>query len=387
VNIPLFHSKTQPKHLLLIAIETGHVSFSIADLNADLSERFVYLAHYGFTTKEAPSGSELARLIISKIDTAFDDLLKQKANAPLVHADVLVSIGSPWHVSWSEAVSVKKDKAFKVTQKLVDEEVEAAFQPTHQDFTIIGTHIMGYKMNGYAMRNPFDKQTTTLELHAYVESAPREILDPIKNSIRKHTPHSKIYFSTSTFSAVETVKEFTNSKDFLLVLPENEVTDIVLVRDGFISTTASIPFGSASLARELFSKDSSGIDEAMQKAKKLRDGTLNAPEFARVTAALGAVKLKFINDFRAILWKMNESLLLPGSVFVADCGFLAGFISEWLSKEDYSKETFTLNGFTIKLVTPEDISQALALSREGLDLPFSTLSASVVAKQFETNAK
>jgi hypothetical protein len=247
---------------------------------------------------------------------------------------------------------------------------------------------MGYRMNGYAITNPVGKTTGTLEMRAYVESAPEEILFPLKGAVQKHIPHAKIYFSTATFSAVETIKSYSNAKNFLLLVPEHEVTDVILVKEGVIDTGASIPYGAATLARDLFGKESSGIEEAMMKTRRLLDGTLNASEFEKATTLLVSTKEKFLSDFRSLLWKMNETFLLPGQLFIVRGGALSHFIAEWLQDEDYSKESFTADGFKIVLVDGKDVANVLAIDNgEEKKLPFETIAGSIVARQFETSAK
>jgi hypothetical protein len=387
VKLSLFHSKKESKHLALISVETGRITFSVCNLNADRSQRVLYVAKYPFAADETPSGSELARKIVEKIDVAFDDLIKRDAHA-LSGADALIMLGSPWHISWSDQVTLTKDKPFKVTDALIDETVTKSFETSHKNLLIIGKHVMGYKMNGYSVPNPVGKMTGMLEMRAYVESAPAEILLPIKAVVQKHIPHAKTYFSTATFSAVETIKAYSNAKDFLLIIPEHEVTDIVLVREGAIDTGASIPYGSATLARDLFGKESSGIEEAMLKSRRLLEGTLNAAEFAKATTLLVSTKEKFLSDFRSLLWKMNESFLLPGQVFIVRGGALSHFIAEWLQVEDYSKEAFTADGFKIVLVDGKDVASMLAIDPgEEKKLPFETIAGSIVGRQFETSGK
>jgi hypothetical protein len=388
VKIPFFSSKffgkKQSKNIVLISTETGHLTFSIAERHPDLSEKILYVATYPTLADSALSGTELARKIISSIDLAFDDLLKHRASDLLHHADVVVLLGSPWHISWSDEVLLDKDKPFKVTQALLNDTISKSFETSHSGFTIIGSHVMGYKMNGYAIANPIGKSTKSLTLKAYVESAPREILDPIKLSVQKHVPHSRIYFTTATFAAVETVKAYSNAKDFLLILPEHEVTDIVLVKGGVIETSASVPYGAATLARQLFGKGSSGIEEAFAKSRRLIEGTLGSAEFERTTTLLEQSRECFLVDFRALLWKMNEALLLPGEIYVARASVLSHFITEWLAKEDYTKESFTADGFTIKQIEGKDAAVMLAIDLgEQKKIPFEAISASVMGRQFE----
>ncbi len=352
---------------------------------SDLSEKVLYVATYPMITDTALPGSVIAQKILSSIDSAFDELLRRKASDLLANADVIVMLGSPWHISWSDQVNLEKDKPFKVTNAILNEMISKSFEVSNTGLEIVGKNVMGYKMNGYAMTNPVGKITSALSMKAYVESAPKEILAPIKSAISKHVPHGRIYFTTATFAAVETIKAFANAKDFLMILPEHEVTDIVLVKGGAIETSASIPYGAATLARQIFGEGSSGIEEAFAKSRRLLDGSLNSVEFDKAAKQLETAKETFLRDFRSLLWKMNESLLLPGEIYVARASVLSHFITEWISKEDYAAESFTADGFKITQVAGRDAADILAIDLgEQKRIPFETVSASVIGRQFES---
>ncbi len=386
--MPLFfRSKQSSKNLIILGAETGRIILSIVRVEENRSEKILYNAFYPFPSDDARESGDLARKMLLKIDEAFDDLVRKKASNFLHGADVLVLLGSPWHLSWSDEVSVQKDKAFKVTETLISDAVTDSFSKLHEGLVLIGKHVMGYRMNGYAMDNAVGKVTTMLQMKVYAESAPKVITDSIKQSISKHAPHATIKFTTSSFAAVQAVKDFSNSKNFLLIMPEYEVTDILLVRNGCIDTGASIPEGNATFARQLFLESSSGIEESFAKLKRLRDGTLAKEEFDRATKLLLESRNKFLTNFRSLLWKMNESLLLPADIFIVSSSVFAHFVKEWLEVEDYSKEAFTVDGFKIRLLQGKDMVEVLAIDPgESGKVRFETVSAGVVARDLETSA-
>lgn len=376
--------KNKLKHMVVFSVETGFVTMSVVNLKADLNEQIVYVAKYPFTFDESPSGGELVKKVISKIDEAYDDASKNKAVGYINKADVVVLLGSPWNISWCDRLNYNKDKPFKVNDDVIDKVINDAFEHKHQGFRMIGKHVMGYKMNGYIISNPIGKTTSSLELCAYVEYAPEEIIDQIKSRIVRRTPHSRIYFTTSTFSAAETIKYFTNTKDFLLILPESEVTDLVVVRHGIIESTSSIPFGSATLARKLFNKESATIDEAISKTKRFLASDFGSDELEKLRNDIESVKNDFIKIFRDLLWKMNETVLLPQDLYIANSGVLAHFIKDWVEKEDYSNEAFTVEGFKVRIISGKEVAESLAIEESVSSIPFETISASVIGRYFET---
>ena len=377
-----FGKKKADRYLIMISIETGRVVLNVIELKLSQSANVPYMAHYLMPFDETPTATELSRKVLGTLETAIKDLEKSSSAQFIPGAEVIVLLGSPWHVSWSDKVEINKDKPFKIVRKLIDESVSGAFKAAHDGFDIISRHIMGYKMNGYAMGEPVGRVTSSLEMHAYVESAPQVVLSSLRNLISKHLPHLRIRFTTASFAAVEAVKQYSNLKDFMLILPEYDVTDVILVRGGMIQTSASLPSGAATMARDLFGKDSSGIEEAFTKSNRLLRGELDSKEFTKATNLAEAIKTKLVADLRNILWKMNEFLMLPSDCIVVGDNVASHFIAKWLDEEDDSEETFTLNGFKVQLLSGKDLAPLLAIDISNhTKVPFSTVSGTIIGRQ------
>lgn len=388
MNFWPFNKASASKHLIIISIETGRVALSILELKPDQTAAIVYIARYLMSFDEIPAATELSRKVLDMVERAMTEVSKGASAKLLRSGEILLLLGSPWHVSWVSRVEVSRDKPFKVTNKIIEEAVDDNFSSSHDGFTIISRHIMGYKMNGYAMGNPEGKLTQSLDMHAYVESAPEVVLSSLKNVVRKHLPHLPMQFTTAIFSAVEAIKRSSNSKDFILILPEYDVSDVVLVRGGMIESSASLPWGAASMARELFGKGSSGIEEAFTKSTRFLAGQLDEGELIRATKLAQEVRVRLISSLRNILWKMNEALLLPNACVVVGDNLAAHFIAKWLEDEDYSTETFMLEEFKISQVSGKDVAPTLAIDIGGQEkIPFSTISGTIIGRAFESTTK
>lgn len=383
-----FNKSTVSKHLIIISIETGRVALSILELKPDQTASIVYIARYLMSFDETPTATELSRKVLDMVERSVTEVGKGDSAKLLNRAQILILLGSPWHVSWANRVEVNKEKPFKVTSKIIEEVVNDSFGSTHSGFAIISRHIMGYKMNGYSMGSPLGKLTQSLDMHAYVESVPEVVLSSLKTIVRKHLPHLPMQFTTAIFSAVEAIKQSSTNKDFILILPEYDISDVVLVRGGMIESSASLPWGAASMARELFGKGSSGIEEAFTKSTRFLAGQLESGELLKAAKLAQGIRARLISDLRNILWKMNESLLLPNVCVVVGDNLAAHFIAKWLEEEDYSKETFMLEEFKISQVSGRDIAPSLAIDTGSHSkIPFSTISGTITGRQFGTTSK
>src|SRR3989344_1425652 len=388
MQFSFFNSKPAASPIAVFSIESGCIVLTIIDFDKDRKGELVYISRVSLESDVKLAPQELLRYACQKIDGMLKRLFDEKHTYAIARAKVLVILGSPWHISWSDKVLVKKERNFRVTENLINDSISESFNTTHKGMIILGKRIESVKMNGYQMKNPTGKSTASLELDVYIESAPSEVLVSVSEAIRKHIPHASISWSVYTFAAVSAIKECLGVKDFLLVIPEHEVTEIALVQNGIVQAEASLPWGSSSLARNLFGKKSSGIKEAISKTKRFITGTLSQKDQKSTSIAIEAEKKNFFLNFRNILWQMNTSVLFPDTVFIAGKTIAGYFAAEWIKKENYSGETFTIGGFKCTVLGGGDIGDSLLRLKEMKSkFPFVSAVSALAAKSFEISLK
>lgn len=383
-----FHPKAESSPIAVFSVESGCVILTVFDFDREKKEEFVHIARASLDSDDKLSPADLLKKTCQKIDEMFKQLFDEKHTYAIAKANVLVLLGSPWHISWSDKILVKKEHNFRVTKNLINDSIRDSFYGTHKDMSILGKHIESVKMNGYQMKTSVGKSTQSLELDVYIESAPNEALSSISQIIKKYLPHARINWSTYTYTAASAIQESLGVKDFLLVMPEHEVTEIALIKDGIIQAEASMPLGTATLARELFGKSSSGIKEAISKTKRFLAGTLSESGLKTASLSMDVIKKNFFEDFRNILWQMNTSVLFPDTVFVTGKNVASYFFSLWIKSENYSNETFTIGGFkTIMLGGKDIMARDSSLDKIKHKVHFISAASSLAAKSFEMSIK
>jgi hypothetical protein len=143
--------------------------------------------------------------------------------------------------------------------------------------------------------------------------------------------------------------------DCLMVIPEIETTALVLVKGGMIESEASVPFGGAVLARTLFGAKSSGIKESLLKTKRFVEGALDVAELEAIGGQIKTMKETFLNQFRDVLWKMSDTLVLPSDIFIVGRNLATHFVFDWLNTDEYIKNTFTIDDFKITNLRGNDV--------------------------------
>lgn len=353
---PFLHSKHFDKSYAVFAIDTSSVTLTVFEEDKKGKKKISYIARLALEFDSVSEPALILRAISKRIGEIFKAIRKERAFSLLKHStEIFVLVGSPWHVGWNDQVKIDQEEKFRVTESLIGDAVESAFKDAHPDLRIIGKHISGYKLNGYVIENPIAMFSNSLEISVYLSSVPALFLETIEQNIKSELPHNKVKFLSYNSVANTVLTPLRESGDCLILIPENELTEIVLVRNNSIKSEASIPFGSATLARSIFAKQSSGVKESLSKMRRFISGELDIKNLDEVGAHIAKEKDAFMTEFREILWKMNDALLLPDDLYIIGRNIASHFITDWIKEEKYTNQTFTINGFKIANIRGNDV--------------------------------
>jgi hypothetical protein len=390
-----FKKREKDKVVAVVVMESGSVTLTVVSLagkdTLQSPGRILFFTRHNLPMNEGESMDDMLRHSSSMIDEAFKDLQKSKAFNLVSSAKALVLLGSPWNLSWSQNIKIKRDKPFRLTKETIRKSVHDNFDPTHPDMEIISSHVMSISVNGYKIKNPFDKATPEASFDVYVESAPSVVLQKIKQSVDKHLPHSDVRFTTLGYASAEAMIDYAkvngDYKSFILILPEECIVDVIVIQDGKVESIGSIPLGSLAIARKLFGSNLSA-KEALDKSKRFISGELDENTVSSIAENYEKIKAEFGASFRDLLWSMKKGLLCPQNVFIGGRNHGAYFINEWVSKEDYGSRSFTSDCFKTQIISGSNFELNSNFLKQ--DLPFvcavSAHAATVVQKSFDIEA-
>ncbi|MDB5204476.1 MAG: hypothetical protein JWP09_504 [Candidatus Taylorbacteria bacterium] len=353
---PFLKSKKENKTYAIFCIDSASVTLTVLEKTIDDQEHISHISRYSLEINNMKDTDKMIREVKETLQKIFDGFKKHKL-FDLIKPDteIVILVGSPWHIGWGNVVKVEKEKAFKVTQKLIDESIKSSFESVHPDLSITNVNIMGQRLNGYAMKSAISKITKSLELKVYVSSAPKVFVNVVEVNIKSVFPHHVMTFYSYNIAIFDSILNTTNKSDCLIVIPEIETTSLVLIKNSIIESEASVPFGAAVLARTLFGAKSSSVQESLLKTKRFVEGTLDVPELEAIGGQIKIVKDNFLGQFRDIVWKMSDTLVLPGDIFVVGRNLATHFVFEWINSDEYIKNTFTVDDFKVSNLRGNDL--------------------------------
>ena len=276
--------------------------------------------------------------MLKAIDQVLDELGKAKLGKP---KQVFCILAAPWYVSQARTIVFEKEKTFSVTPKRVDnlisrevESLKKNFDAHYKDLTeskaeIIEVENINMKLNGYETRLPYDKKAKRLEAHLYVSMSAGQVLQALRQKVRKELGLDNVFFNSFSLAAFDTIRDmYSQKQNFIFIDVGGEMTDVSVVSNGILVETESFPLGKNFLIRTVASELQTENVEALSSfGLYMEDKMANAGK-RKIQSALTHVEEEWGEALYKTLGSIATHITIPGTVFIiADIPF-----GKWFSE-------------------------------------------------------
>lgn len=280
------------------------------------------------TTVEA----ETNPLLKKAINNAFSELVSSglktlKQNNPSVSLDLVqVAISAPFSYSVPRTVSLKNDKPFSITKKLINElekkaetealKVQATGLTKGLSLDSLSNSTVALSINGYPTRYPFKSEATELSLSQLITLAPSNLVANIKEIVGKYLPRATLdmdSFMALFFKAISVLVP--KNTDATLIAINDSSTELCVIREGLPITSVSIPFGLEKLSHEI--SQASGLlpHEAKSIMKENSvDNTIKQSKHKKNSAE--AKVALYSDELKGLFSQVGASLSLPKTIYL-----------------------------------------------------------------------
>ncbi len=279
----------------------------------------------------------------------------------------LCVFSSPWYVSQTRVVRVRRDKPFKVTEKFIDnimesekESFEKMWKGTvwkEENASIFFERaVIKTALNGYDVADPFGKDTLSMEMHAYFSLGVDFIEENIKRDILNHIKPHNIKMGSFPFVLFSVLKHIADTKSgFLFTDISGEITDLFYIKNDIIEEVNSFPKGENFFVRRVASVLNSDLAEARSAVAQYRRNELGEKLSKRVGDTLKKAGEEWGREMKDLLNKIAKEKYLPQKFYF--CGETARLeeISGQVRGEDFSKFTIFAKPFEVQFFQPESL--------------------------------
>jgi cell division ATPase FtsA len=158
----------------------------------------------------------------------------------------LYSFASPWAVTQTKTLSMKKAEPFEFTPELLTGLIKSQEDRFKKEsLEVIERRVIHTRLNGYEVHDPLGKKANSAEVSFFSGIVPKLVIDrimDISHSTFRLSKHIQVSsFPLISYSAIRDT--FHGENDFICVRIDSRVSDISIVADGLIDESGSFPGG------------------------------------------------------------------------------------------------------------------------------------------------
>lgn len=368
----MFLSAVNKNNLALIYdIGNASVGAALAVFSEKEKPRIVYAARKDVSLPEKSAPQKLEIETGKCLESVSEDIeknglshLKFTGLGSTIPESAFCILSSPWHVSQTRIVTLKKDKPFLVTKKLVNELVLEEVNNFKKSPAVkekadsgknvlVESEIVQVKLNGYETKSPEGKSAVSLQISLFLSLAPESVINLFGEKIKKVFNLEKIFFNSFPLASFSAIRKSTGRQNFIFADISGETTDVLLAKDGTLSEIVTFPVGKKSVVRELSSKLGTSYEEALSLFYLYQEKRLSDEEDKKLDAILSESAKSWLEPFRNALIEIGDGFSLPSFVFFTSDKDAEKWFGSLIKKEDYSQFTLTESAFSLK---PTDLA-------------------------------
>lgn len=256
---------------------------------------------------------------------------------------VLVSIAGPWQHTHIRTERLSRPKAFKFTQKTMNDMLDKASVVSPG---AVQTNVMVITtiLNGYEVNNPFGKSAHDVAVIVLSSSITETIVDSTKKILHGAFNVNKIEitaFAPIVYSVFRNI--YPHENDFLIMDVTGESTDLALIKQGILVEVANFPLG-INMIHEAATKTGIGSTSAARSLRNIEEVALiNTEHNAKFTKYLQTARIQWLDKLSDTLQKLTVQYALPHTIFLLSDEEALGFLKHTLENGESVQKLWLSN--------------------------------------------
>ena len=288
------------------------------------------------------------------LDVVVNKIFKSGMGIP---KDFFCVLSSPWHVSQTRIINLKKDTPFVFTAKLAESLVQKEIailekeQLSKADNSHIPKRTIELKnirtiLNGYETSEPLDHKVQELEMTIFVSISEEQVLQKVESTVAKYFHFNQIRFFSFTLASFTVVRDVhIQQENFLLLDVDGEVTNISMIKKNILRESISFPIGSNFLVRGVANDLLCTLAEANSFLSLFRDGHAETSVAQKISLVMDKLKAKWLKEFQESLANISNDISIPSTIYMTTEKSLADFFCQTIKTEQFNQYTLTESKF------------------------------------------
>lgn len=295
-------------------------------------------------------------------------------------------LGSPWCVSQTRVIALKKNVPFVFTAKLAESLMQKEaklFKEEHlakQKLSAGAVRVFELKniktlLNGYEAAEPLNRKGKELEMWILISMSGEQILKKFEETVEKvfSVPVKFSSFTLSLFTLARDVEP--SLENFILMDIGGEVTEISMVKKNVLHASASFPQGHNFFARRLSVALRHPLGEVDSLFSLFKAGHAEKSLHKKIAPIADELKKEWSGNLSRVLHELSGDISMPSSVYLSADGNWADFFMEIIHDEEFNQYDATDSKFSVVFLNPQMLHGLAAFSSGSMREPNLIISA------------
>jgi hypothetical protein len=300
------------------------------------------------------------RCTLASLIKVIKTLLKNYPSGPDACLCVFLS---PWFLSQTKIINIKRERDFEVTRVFFEnlmksEEESFKSQEATQlkgEPGFIEHEIIKTELNGYYTKSPLGKIVKTIKLYIYMSLGIGSLKTKIEKEVLENFGDIPLLFRTFPFVAFQVLNSVFDSQEGLILVDiGGEITDISLIRKNCLEETISFPRGKNFFLRRIASEFKTFSQEANSILQTYLKGHSLKGDSEKISKIIEEVKRDWGNFFEIAIKNISEKGPLPQNLFLMGDEIIGGQFIKCAEEERFSQYTFLGKPFNTKRILDEE---------------------------------
>lgn len=268
--------------------------------------------------------------------------------------DIFVFLSAPFFFGKTTLIKANNDQPTEITPPYLADLIKKYSLDSRQDknsnLVRLENEIMQIKLDGYPSNQPLGQMAKSIEIAHWQSQGHILLLNRLEQIIRTNFPSSEVHFQSFAYAVYEVFSELLPDKDWILVDTGNELTDILIIKNGYLAEHLSFPYGKNEVLRDLAQRLNTVASEAGSRLNRFCSDSLSRPAKQKMLEELTPIRETWSKQLSEALSRSLETTILPETIYLFGDEPSDEIFAKFIVESDFSNLTISRRPFRVHYI-------------------------------------
>jgi cell division ATPase FtsA len=234
-------------------------------------------------------------------------------------SSITYTLSTPWIFSKLKTVKINYNNETLITERIIRDIIKNEIKNDEKlDTKPIEQNIFEIRLNGYPTVDFDGKRAHTLEISLSTSFSPKTFLDKVETVVNKHIFIKHHEFHSALLMQYVALREVLKDRnEYIYIHTHNELTDMIIIKDGLCKYIASFPFGVQTMLRKVAIETKTSIEASDSLLALYQGNKLTDEEKIKTKQILNPLLQEWVSGCTKIFSEMFDFTSIPRSIYLS----------------------------------------------------------------------